>query len=115
MKKRRYPLPALGGIPLLMSIAVLLVALLALPVLNRVRQNQLTGKSEKAVEEFYNADKEAEVILALLRNGVPVEGVTEEKGIYYYSCSISETSVLLVEVEKDTWEVLRWETVDLTQ
>lgn len=114
MKKKFCGLPSVGGISLVVSFAVLLMVLLALLALNQVRANRHPAEqSEKAVADFYAADMEAEKILAMLRNGLPVEGITEENGIYSYSCPVSEDKCLLVEVEKDTWEILRWETVVL--
>lgn len=112
MKQRHYEPPAMGSISLLVSFAVLLMVLLSLLALGQVQSHRrLAEKSEKAVAEFYAADMEAEKILAMLRNGLPVEGVTEKDGIYSYSCPVSESRTLFVEVEKDTWKILRWETV----
>ena len=116
MKNKRSALPAVGGASLAVSLAVLVMALMALLALGQDRFHRgLAEEGEKAVEEFYAADMEAEKILALLRNGLPVEGVTEEDGICSYSCPISEDRTLFVEVKKDTWEVLRWETVEHPQ
>ena len=112
MKNERFTPPALGGTPLLMSLAVLLLTVLTLLSLGQARADRLlAAESAKNIEEFYAADMEAEKILALLRNGLPVEGVTLKDGIYSYSCAVSAYQTLFVEVDGETWEILRWETV----
>jgi len=102
----------LGGSSLLVSFAVLLLTMLALLSLNQawVERHQAEA-SEKAVAEYYAADIEAEKILAMLRNGVEVKGTTKKDGIWYYSCPISEHQTLFVEVDGESWEILRWEAV----
>lgn len=101
-----------GNTSLMVSFGVLLLAMLALLSLGQARADgRLSEESAKNVEEFYNADMEAEKILGLLRNGVDVDGVTLEDGVYRYQCPMSRYQTLFVEVEEGTWEILRWETV----
>ena len=112
MKQRRDMPPAMGGTSLLVSFAVLLLTVLALLCLSQSRAEQNRAEaSAQAVAEFYAADMEAEKILARLRSGESVPGVREEQGICFYSCPVSAVQTLYVEVEKDTWTILRWETV----
>lgn len=111
MNNKRFAPPAVGGTSLLVSLAVLLLTVLALLTLSHVRtERNLAEESAKNVEEYYVADMEAEKILALLRNGVETDGVTLENGVYAYSCPVSAEQSLFVEVAADSWEILRWET-----
>lgn len=112
MKKHDSIPPIFGGTSLLMSFAVLMLTMLALLSLNQVwvARNQ-SEESEKAVAEYYAADIEAEKILGLLRSGVEVPGTENVDGIWHYSCPVSEDQTLFVEVDGQTWEILRWEAV----
>lgn len=101
-KHRKIPVPLMG------SIAVLLLTLLALLSLNRGWMKP-EDPAEKAVAEYYAADIEAEKILAMLRNGVQVKGTEKKGNVWHYSCPISEGKSLFVEVDGRTWEILRWE------
>lgn len=112
MKEKRSAPPAIGSTSMLVSLGVLLLALLALLSLGQARADgRLSEESAKTVEEYYNADMEAEKILGLLRNGVKVDGTTLEDGVWSYRCPMSRYQTLFVEVEDGTWEILRWETV----
>lgn len=112
MKEKRTAPPAVGSTSMLVSLGVLLLAMLALLSLGQARADgRLSEESAKHVEEFYNADMEAEKILGLLRNGVKVEEATLDDGIWSYCCPMSRYQTLFVEVEDGTWEILRWETV----
>ena len=113
MKKRQFDLPVTGSASLLMSVVLVVLAMLSLVSLGHARADRRTADSaEKAIAEYYAADMEAEKILALLKNGLPVEDVTEKDGVYFYQCFVSEGRFLFVEVEKETWEILRWEVAD---
>ena len=65
----------------------------------------------QAVEDYYSADAEAEKILALLRGGQVPEGVQLQDGIYSYSCKISDTQAIQVQVRAQDWKVLCWQSV----
>ena len=110
----RFSPPAVGGISLLVAFAVLCLTIFALLSLSTVQaQSRLANASLEAVSEYYAADSEALRILALLRSGESPEGVSSKDGVYSYTCPISETQVLEVEVrllEKD-YEILRWQAV----
>ena len=113
MKKRHFDLPVAGSASLLMSVILVVLAVLSLVSLSHARADRRTADSaEKAIAEYYAADMEAEKILALLKNNLPVEGVAEENGIYSYRCFVSEGRFLFVEVRGETWEILRWEVAD---
>lgn len=109
--------PALGGVSLLTVFAVLCLTVFALLILTTSRAGyRLSEASAQAVEGYYAADYEAQVILARLRAGEWPEGVgfvdDGEQGYVEYTCPISETQELQVRVrlgDRDTdYVVLRW-------
>lgn len=113
-KEEKFSPPAVGGISLLVAFAVLCLTVFALLSLSTVQaQSRLADASLTAVSEYYAADSEALRILALLRAGEAPEGVECSDDIYSYSCPISETQVLEVEVRfsENGYEVLRWQAV----
>lgn len=113
-KEDRFSPPVLGGISLLVAFAVLCLTVFALLSLSTVQaQSRLTDASLEAVTRYYAADSEALGILALLRSGELPEGVEYNEGIYSYSCPISETQVLEVEVRlsEEDYDILRWQAV----
>ena len=120
-KKARFRIPVVGGSSLLVSFAVLCLTVLALLSLNTVQADgRLSKAAAQNVAAFYEADTRAEEIFARLRNGEMPAGVTvcncEEEG-YAYTCPISETQQLCVELhrEGDTWTVLRWQAESIAQ
>lgn len=112
--KRRFFPPATGGISLLVSFAVLCLTVFALLSLATVQANgRLMDASIQAVTDYYAADCEAMDILASLRNGAVPDGVEVAGDVYSYSCPISETQDLLVEVrlQGTDYTILRWQAV----
>jgi len=111
--KRTGRAPLIVGINSLMTIfAVLCLAVFALLCVSSVQADSRLGESSRAsVTGYYEADCQAERILAQLRQGVLPEEVTGENGLYSYVCPISGTQVLAVEVyvQGDTYEILRWQ------
>jgi len=117
-KKERVSVPAIGGSSLLVIFAVLCLTIFALLCLSTVQANaRLSDASAKAVSGYYQADAQAETILAQLRSGQMPAGVTCTDGIYAYSCPISETQALAVEVTLDgsAYTVLRWQAVSTAE
>lgn len=113
-EKNGFTPPALGGSSLLVVFAVLSLTVFALLSLSTVRANQRLGDaSTKAVTDYYAADTQAQEILARLRMGDVVEGVTVEGDRVTYRCPISDTQALEVELrqEGDTYQILRWQAV----
>ena len=111
-KERRMRIPVVGGSSLLVIFAVLCLTVFALLGLSTVQANgRLSQASAKAVSDYYQADCQAEEVFARLRLGEIPEGVTESNGIYSYTCPISDTQQLQVELlNKDGgWTVLRWQ------
>lgn len=121
-----------GGSSLLVIFAVLCLTVFALLSLNTVlADRRLAEASAKSVTAYYEADCRAEEIFARLRmdgrapeadSSLPDEpGICrtkkEEGYVYTYSCPISETQTLWVELlqKDDIWTVLRWQAVAKTQ
>ena len=112
-KERSMP-PATGGISLLVVFAVLCLTVFALMSLSTVQADRrLADASLQAVEDYYAADCEAWRILALLLAGETPEGVIGEAGVYAYTCPISGTQNLEIEVKVNPdggeYTILRWQ------
>ena len=74
--KQRFSPPAVGGTSLLVVFAVLCLTVFALLSLATVRSDtKLADASQRAVEEYYAADLQAQEILARLRAGETPDGV----------------------------------------
>lgn len=117
MSKHEAP-PAVGGSSLLVIFAVLCLTIFALLSLSTVQaDSRMAEASYKAVQDFYEADAEAERILAKLRQGNLPENVTKEGNLYRYTCRVSELQALEVEVEitEASYRVLRWQMVSTTE
>ena len=74
---------------------------------------RLSDHAAKAVTDYYEADTEAERILARLRAGEKPEGVSQDGNFYTYTCTVSDTQVLVVQVmvENDNYTILRWQVI----
>ena len=111
-KRHEQQLPVIGGSSLLVIFAVLCLTVFALLGFSTVQADKrLNDISIQAVSDYYAADCAAEAILARLRSGQLPEGVSQEGNIYTYSCTISPTQELQVEVRGGDWEILRWQAV----
>ena len=118
MDEKRFAAPAVGGSSLLVIFAVLCLTVFALLGLSTVRADgRLSDASAKAVSAYYEADCQAEAILARLRAGELPEGVEEsitpEGRTCVYTCPISDTQTLAVEVrlEGANYDILRGQAV----
>lgn len=117
MSKREAP-PAVGGSSLLVIFAVLCLTIFALLSLSTVQADRrMAEASYQAVQGYYEADTEAELILANLRSGNLPDNVTKKDNLYSYTCQVSETQALEVEVQitEDSYRVLRWQLVSTTE
>ena len=115
-KYKEHQLPVIGGSSLLVIFAVLCLTVFALLGFSTVQADKrLADVSIQAVSDYYAADCAAEEILAKLRAGQLPEGVTLTGDVYAYSCPISPTQALQVEVRSGDWEVLRWQAVSTIQ
>ena len=107
-------MPVIGGSSLLVIFAVLCLTVFALLGLSTVQADKrLSDISIQAVADYYEADCAAEEILARLKAGQMPEGVSKKDGIYAYSCAISPTQLLQVEVRDTDWAILRWQAVSI--
>lgn len=110
--KENFSLSTLGGTSLLLIFSVLCLTVFAVLSLSTAKAgDNLSISSETSVKAYYQADSEAEEILAALRRGDFVEGVEEEGSVYSYKCPINERTSLYVEVEINgsEYEILRWQ------
>ena len=114
-KRTRFGLSAVGGSSLLVMFAVLCLTVFALLALSTVQADgRLSAATAESVRAYYAADCQAEEIYARLRAGELPPGVSpcgcEGEG-YAYTCPISETRQLRVELHRDEtgWSVLRWQ------
>ena len=116
--ERKFSPPIVGGSSLLVIFAVLCLTVFALLGLSTVQAGgRLSQATAQAVSSYYEADCRAEEIFARLRTGEMPAGVLEVNGIYFYTCSISETQQLRVELlrEHGGWRVLRWQAESIVQ
>jgi hypothetical protein len=107
-----------GGSSLLVIFAVLCLTVFALLGLSTVQADgRLSDASANAVSAYYAADCQAESVLAQLRAGETPDGVTVQGNVYAYTCIISDTQALEVEVQLDGAEytILRWQAVSTNQ
>lgn len=116
-QQKRFSPPVVGGSSLLIIFAVLCLTMFTLLALSTAKANiRLSDASVQAVSDYYEADLQAEQILSELRKDSSqsiLYNVQVYDDIYSYSVPISETQMLMVEVkiEKDSWQVLRWQSV----
>lgn len=113
VRRAKFSPPAVGGVSLLVVFAVLCLTVFALLSLTTVRADvRLADASAQAVSDYYAADGQAQEILARLRNGEFPDGVSLDGSVYSYTCPISDTQELQVEVliEPDgSYSVQRWQ------
>jgi len=114
MDKQERGMPAVGGSCLLVMFAVLCLTIFALLALSTVQANgRLSQASAHAAAAYYEADCQAEEILARLRQGELPKGVVKTGEIFVYRCPISDTQTLHVEVavSGSEYTILRWQAV----
>lgn len=112
MKRTDAP-TAVGGSSLLVIFIVLCLTVFAMLSLSSVQADgRLCKASAEAVRAYYEADCDAEQILAQLRRGEIPEGVIVSGNRYLYESTVSETQKLIAEIEitGDDYRVLRWQT-----
>ena len=117
-EKEPFSPPVIGGSSLLVIFAVLCLTVFALLGLSTVQAyGRLADASVKAVSAYYAADCQAARILAQLRSGEKAAEVEKTGDVYSYSCPISESQKLEVELlyRKETWTVLRWQAISTVE
>lgn len=111
---KKFTPPAVGGVSLLVVFAVLCLTVFALLSLTTVQADvRLADASAQTIIDYYAADRQAQEILARLRAGELPDDVTAGGDIYTYSCPVSSTLNLDVEVrvQGTGYTVLRWQVV----
>ena len=114
MSKKRERIAAVGGSSLLVIFAVLTLVLLALLSFSTVQADgRLSDAHATHVKQYYQADAQAELILAQLRNGILPEQVQKEGNQYSYQCPISDTQALQVVVAfaGQEYQIKEWRAV----
>ncbi|MBQ2819520.1 MAG: hypothetical protein IJF14_03965 [Clostridia bacterium] len=110
---KRLSSHAVGICSLLVIFILLCLTVFALLSLSTAKAGERLSKLQtQAVKDYYQAEVEANHILAQLRNGNLPDGVEQEGEIYSYSCRISDTLNLYVEVKvtpSGSFDVLRWQ------
>ena len=117
-EKEPFSPPVIGGSSLLVIFAVLCLTVFALLGLSTVQAyGRLSDASVKAVSAYYAADCQAERIFAQLRSGEKAAEVEKTGDVYSYSCPISESQKLEVELlyRNETWTVLRWQAISTVE
>ena len=114
-KNKKIHLPSVvGGSSLLVIFAVLCLAVFSILTISTAKaQEHFCTVSADSVKAYYEADSKAELIFSQLRKGHIPEGVEQNNNIYSYSCEISDTLFLEVELSfsNGVWDILRWESV----
>ena len=103
-----------GGSSILTIFSVLCLVVFALLTLSTAKaDSKLSNKSLKSVENYYKADKNAEIILARLRQGEKVDGVQKKGDTYTYKCKIDDNQNLHVSVtiKGNNYIVNQWKKV----
>lgn len=120
---RRTTIPPIGATSLLTVFAVLCLTVFALLTLSDVRSDaRLAETSLENVQAYYAADAKAQEILARLRGGEAVDGVTlSGSGLLQadYTVPISATqelqvSVILKGIADREYQITRWQSVPTT-
>ena len=112
---RKTILMPIGGSSLLVIFSILTLSVFALLGLATVRAGlRLADGNRRATEQYYEADRRAEDILAELRQGKTPEGVETRGNMFAYSVPISKTQVLsvVVNVEKENYEIHQWKAIN---
>ena len=115
MKKQETFSPAaVGGSSLMVIFAVLCMTVFALLTLSSVQaERRLADAATQSVTAYYEADLQAEKIVARLRAGEQIPGLEEKNGTYEFEIPISGRQTLAVALaqREDDWVILRWQAV----
>lgn len=112
MKQKGTVLTAMGLSALIVIFAVVAMALFsALSVSTAMAQKRLGEKTREPIVQYYEADSQAQEILARLRSGEMPPGVTQDGDIYTYRCNLGENRYLAVRVQLtgEDYRVLSWQ------
>ncbi len=113
MKKRKMSFTTVGGSSILTIFAVLCFIVFALLSLSTAKADSLlTEKTITSVSEYYEADAQAEEILAQIRGGNCPESVSRDGDEYSYTCDVGDNQKLCVRVRVDedgSYRILQWQ------
>lgn len=112
MKRNTAILTGMGLSALVVIFAVVALGIFAgLSVSTAAAQQRLGEKTRSATVQYYEADSQAQEMLARLRGGEMPQGVKRQGDIYSYECPIGEDRCLAVAVElrEEGYRVLRWQ------
>jgi hypothetical protein len=103
--------PAIGGTSLLVIFSVLCLTVFSLLTLTTAHsQKRLSDSTAEACAAYYEADRQAEEIFALLRSGQTHPQVHRDGSDYTYSVPITQHQSLLVRLRHNqSWQVLCWQ------
>ena len=117
-KKETFSFPGVGISSLLVIFAVLCLVVFSLLAVSTAKADErLSRQNRDTVLGYYQAEAEADTLIARLRNGEIPQEVTNNNGLYTFRCPISDTQALEVELrlEGENYEILRWQTVSVTE
>lgn len=112
--RRQFSPPVLGGVSLLIIFAVMCLTVFALLSLSTAgAHRRLSDSAAQSIHDYYAAECEAQTVLARLRAGEIPTGVVFDGDICYYTCRISDSRTLEVEVRLDgsKFDILRWQEI----
>lgn len=112
MKRKGALLTGMGLSALIVIfVVVALVLFSALSVSAALAQKRLGENTRTPIIEYYEADAQAQELLARLRAGEQLPGVHREGDVYSYQCPMGEDRYLALEVELqgDSYRILRWQ------
>ena len=116
-RKERVSFPGVGPSSLLVIFAVLALVVFSLLAVSTAQADERLSRQHKdTILGYYQAELEADMLIARLRTGEISPGVTGENGVYSFRCPVSGTQVLEVQVRitGENYEILRWQTVSAT-
>lgn len=113
-RKKTASFGSIGTSSLLTAFGVLCITVFALLSLSTVQaERRLSESAWQTVAGYYEADLEAQKILAKLRSGQVIEGVQQQGEYYVYQCGISQNQHLAVTVacQEESYSILCWQVV----
>ncbi len=117
-RKQTGSIPAVGAGSLITIFALLCLTVFALLSISTLQADtRLSQTARQATLDYYEADFEAQKVLAGLRRGACPDEVTRVGDVYSYTCPISATQQLQVQVrvQGTDYEILRWQAVPVGQ
>lgn len=108
---RTDSVPAIGGTSLLVIFGVLCLTVFSLLTLTTAQaQKRLSDSAAQTCAAYYEADRQAGEVFALLRSGQMPPQVQKDGNLFRYSIPISSRQSLQVQlIQKDGWHVLCWQ------